>query len=331
LIREIAPDVIMLHAVYEPEVIRDAGALAPTVAYIHTFYAACPGLVKLFKRGEEICRQPFGLGCVPMIYLRRCASARHPRSVARILSRTAAIRAAYVALPRLIVGSPYMRDLLVQNRYPAGRISLLPPHFVEVGHAPTDVPNAPTPAGPARTILFVGRLEIEKGLPYLLQALKLIKIPVRLQVVGEGTRGAAYRQLAQDMDLAEQVEFVGWRMGDELDACYQGSTVLAMPFIAPETFGKVGIEALTHGRPVVAFNAGGIPSWLRDGEYGYLIPVKDVSALADRLERILSDEDLAQRMGMRGWEYVRREFAPETHAERLNEIFSRAREDASHD
>ena len=125
------PDVIYLHAVHDPPLVAEAARLVPAVGYVHGFYPVCPGLAKYFHRGDAICRRPYGLGCVPMIYLRRCASARHPASICRIMRRTADYLAAYKTLPRITVASTYMRDLLIQNGFEENRISVLP-YFGEV-------------------------------------------------------------------------------------------------------------------------------------------------------------------------------------------------------
>jgi glycosyltransferase involved in cell wall biosynthesis len=67
-----------------------------------------------------------------------------------------------------------------------------------------------------------------------------------------------------------------------------------------EPFGAVGLELGHHGLPVVGFDAGGISDWLADGENGYLVPRGDEAAMADRLDRLLGDAALAQRLGARG-------------------------------
>ena len=99
LVRQIQPDLIYIHDVYEPEIISMVSEMAPSVAYVHIFYPVCPGLGKLYHRGDEICRKPYGLGCVPQIYLRRCASARSPLSVYKIMRTTADFLDAYRQLP----------------------------------------------------------------------------------------------------------------------------------------------------------------------------------------------------------------------------------------
>ena len=80
--------------------------------------------------------------------------------------------------PKLLVGSHYMRRLLVQNGFLPERISVLPPHFIYDTEAPST--QSSTIAEDENLILFAGRLELEKGFPYLLQAMAELPASIRL-------------------------------------------------------------------------------------------------------------------------------------------------------
>ena len=316
IIRREKPTVIYLHAVYDPAVVMEATRLAPTAAYVHGFYPVCPGLAKYYRRGDAVCTRPFGLGCVPMIYLRRCASARHPRSVYRIMQTTRQNLAAYRSLPQVIVASSYMKDLLAQNRIEAKRIAVLP-YFI---HLP-DKSEITDPDADCPSVLFAGRLEIEKGLSYLLKALCLVRMPHQLLVAGDGSLKQQYILLAEHLNVADRVRFLGWLSANELQAYYRRCTVVVMPTIMPEPFGKVGVEAMANGRPVVAFNVGGIPDWLRDDYNGFLVPPRDVKRLAARIDQLLDDVALAAQLGSNGRSYVEQNYSSERHLDQLLHIF----------
>jgi glycosyltransferase involved in cell wall biosynthesis len=310
------PTVIYLHDVYDPTLIKQVAEMVPTVGYVHIFYPICPGQGKLYHRDDTACTRPYGLGCVPAIYLRRCASARHPRNVYRIMQITKEYLEAYRSLPRVIVASTYMRDLMVQNGIEADRVEILPPHFIEVGNE-LEVASFP----PNRhNILFAGRLEYEKGLPYLLEALRLVQFPCRLLIAGDGSLKNEYIRLVEKMGMTERVQFRGWLSAEELMATYERCTVTVMPTIMPEPFGKVGIEAMANGRPVVAFNVGGISDWLKDGYNGFLVPPLDVKQLAFRLNQILSDTNLAAQMGANARKYVVDHYSSTLHVDKLLHI-----------
>jgi glycosyltransferase involved in cell wall biosynthesis len=145
-----------------------------------------------------------------------------------------------------------------------------------------------------KTILFVGRLEPEKGTDDLLDALELMAVQhpgLRLVLIGEGDRGMAYRADARARGL--RATFVGAqphaRVADWIAAC----DVLALPSWAEGT-PNVVLEALASGRPVVASAVGGIPDVVHHPDLGELVPPRSAIALAAALERVLSREHDAQ-------------------------------------
>ncbi len=65
------PDVAYIHHVASPALVETLAGRLPAVAYVHGFTAVCPGLGKYFRRGDTVCRRPFGWDSAPMHYLRR--------------------------------------------------------------------------------------------------------------------------------------------------------------------------------------------------------------------------------------------------------------------
>lgn len=309
------PAVVYLHDVYDATLIQQVAQIVPTVGYVHIFYPVCPGLGKLFHRGDQICTRQFGVGCIPAIYLRDCSTARHPRSVYRIMKITEQYLTGYRSLPRVIIASEYMRALMVQNGIEAKHLEVLP-YFIPI----PDISELSAPDANCIDIMFAGRLEYEKGLTYLLQALRLIPDRHQLLVAGDGSLKQEYIRLAENLGVADRVQFVGWLTARELVASYRRSVVTVMPTIMPEPFGKVGIEAMATGRPVVAFDVGGIPDWLKDGYNGFLVPPRDVKQLAFRLNQILGDSNLAAQLGANGREYVVDHYSSTLHVDKLLNI-----------
>lgn len=302
------PDAAYIHHDSSSALIELLASRLPSVAYVHGFSAVCPGLGKFFRRGDQVCEQPFGWGCVPMHYIRRCSAARHPGTLARMMRNTAALKAALLKLPRFLVGSGYMADLLVQNCFPAEKIAVLPPHFL-----PDDISLIYTPPEEPQTVLFAGRLEIEKGFPYMLQAMAELPYDMRLEVAGDGTLWSSYEEMARDLGLEERIDFLGWLDSAAMEKAYQRCSLVAIPSICPESFGKTGVEALAYGRPVVASDVGGISDWLDDGVNGFLVRSKDVMGLASRIGQLLGDESLRIQLGQAGQAGVGRQYSSNQH------------------
>lgn len=310
------PDVVYLHAIRDPALVTALTGPWQTLAYVHDFHLTCPGLAKYFYRwGTGVCHRPYGWGCVPNIYWHRCATAKNPLSVYRIMAQVRDYLAAHRQLSGLLVASSYMRQVLLQNGLDPGRVHILP-HFT---HLPPTPPPFPTSASPP-TLLFVGRLEHEKGLPGLLRALSHVPCPFRLLIAGEGNRRAEYEVMAAQLGLSHKVAFLGWLNPAGLEQAYREANCLVLPAVWPEPFGMVGIDAFGYARPVVAFDVGGISDWLKDGYNGYLIPPQDEQRLADRLESLLTNPTLAAEMGRNGRHYAETHHRPEQHLQTLLEL-----------
>ena len=319
------PDVIYLHLVYDPDLIHIAAALRSTVAYVHNFHPTCPGLGKYFRRAEHICHQPFDwIGCALNIYMRGCASARHPLSVWRVLERTARQRTAYRQVQQILVSSAYMKSVLVQNGFVAERVHVLP-YFI-------DLPSEPALAAQQEAVpivLYVGRVEWEKGVPYLIRAVSRLQPPFQLLIVGEGTLLGECRALADQLGIADKTEFTGWLSRPELVRLYGSARLLAFPSIWPEPFGLTGPEAMACGTPVVAFAVGGVVDWLEDGKNGFLVHPQDVEQLTHKIDILLRDPELASTMGEYGHHRVLEKYSIDCHLEGLMKILEKIGEQSS--
>jgi glycosyltransferase involved in cell wall biosynthesis len=155
-----------------------------------------------------------------------------------------------------------------------------------------DLPERTGDAAEPPEVLFVGRLSREKGILDLVQAADGMK----LTVAGDGP-------------LRERVPgALGFVPHHELPPLYDRAAVVAMPSHR-EGFGVVCLEAMAHGRPVVASAVGGLLDIVADGETGLLVPPADVPALRAALERLLGDAELRRTMGEAGRVRARERFA----------------------
>ena len=150
-------------------------------------------------------------------------------------------------------------------------------------------PVAPLPEQPAP--LFVGVLERYKDVDVLAAGWRLAapRLPgVTLRIVGNGSRARVVESLPQS-------EWTPRVPNDEIPSMLDAATVLVLPSRS-EGLGRIVVEALCRGRPVVATRVGGITDLVRDGENGLLVPPRDRAALADALVRVLTDRFLAERL-----------------------------------
>jgi 2-deoxystreptamine N-acetyl-D-glucosaminyltransferase/2-deoxystreptamine glucosyltransferase len=151
-------------------------------------------------------------------------------------------------------------------------------------------PVVPLPERPAA--LFVGVLERYKDVDGLAAAWRLAapRLPgIPLRIVGKGSRARVVQGLVQS-------EWTPEAPNDAIPGMLDAATVLVLPSRS-EGLGRIVVEALCRGRPVVATRVGGITDLVRDGENGLLVPYGDTEALAAAIERIVTDHELAVRLG----------------------------------
>jgi len=162
-------------------------------------------------------------------------------------------------------------------------------------------------------VLSVGALSKQKGLNYLIGAFQSVieKFPnAKLQIAGRGREETALRNQAEEAGVAHAVEFLGFVERESIVDVYQKASVFVMPSVWKEQFGLVGPEALACGIPCVGSQMGGIPEWLHDGKWGYVVPPRDVAALADSISKILGDKSLRLLMGQEGRAWALSEYSP---------------------
>jgi glycosyltransferase involved in cell wall biosynthesis len=165
--------------------------------------------------------------------------------------------------------------------------------------------------GPQPLVGLFGRLSEWKGQHVFLDALAAME-GVQAVIVGGALFGqeayeARIREQASRLGLDGRVRFLGFR--SDVPELMASMDVVAHTSIVAEPFGRVVVEAMMCGRPVVATRGGGVTEIIRDGETGLLVPPGDASALAAALGTILSDPALAQRLGQSGREDVSDRFS----------------------
>lgn len=154
-----------------------------------------------------------------------------------------------------------------------------------------------------KVILFAGRLSQDKGSVQLLAALdKLVKlIPnVTLLTLTRATLEQQGLTAPEYQHLLEYVCIGGWMQGKELAAAYQLADVVVVPSICLDVFPTINLEAMAAGKPIIATCYGGSPEAIVDGETGYIVNPFKTDLLVDRLQQLLTDDNLARQMGEAG-------------------------------
>ena len=179
-----------------------------------------------------------------------------------------------------------------------------------------------------RVLLVVSRLTPWKGHMTLLEAVARLadRWPwLKLVIVGEVAFWEAdyeqqLKQRAAELGLTEQVIWTGFR--SDVPELLRLCDIFVLPSVR-EPFGRVIIEAMATGRPVVATASGGVPEIVVNGQTGLLVPPEDAQSLAGAIETLLADSQRAQQMGAEGLTRAHQLFSADRVAQQVQELYQR--------
>jgi phosphatidylinositol alpha-mannosyltransferase len=203
------------------------------------------------------------------------------------------------------------------------------PNGVDVDVFGGAAPRADLP--PGRRILWVNRLDAQKGFPIAVAAFSkvLAEVPdAVLVVVGEGRDREALGLLTES--ARAKVDMRGALPNEQVPAYLAACEVFVSPAVGQESFGIVLVEAMAAGLPSVATDIPGYREVVTDGVEGLLVPPRDPEALAAGLVRVLTEPGLAARLGEAGRERAR-VFDWSLVVDRLEELYGRAIQSAGYD
>jgi glycosyltransferase involved in cell wall biosynthesis len=321
LYSEWRPDVVhahILHTHLSYAALTAARAAGAGVVFTaHDVMTFCYQKLTCFHGGERHAGalrdyQAYWQKCIPCQRLRW--NPWRNREIRRVLARD---------VDRLTVVSDELGKVLRENRIRVDRT---------IHNAIRDQPVMPTADDVAafrrrfglegaRVIAIGGRLHEQKGVLQLFKMLARLARPfpdLRLVVMGKKeVYEREFEAQARELGVAERVVGTGWLVGLELQAAYAATDVFVTPSICFDTFGMVNLEAMEHGKPVVATVFGGSPEVVLDGVTGFVANPFDLETFCDRIGRLLADPALRARMGEAG----RRRLAERFGIERLTREF----------
>lgn len=243
-----------------------------------------------------------------------CRPVSFLKTVNPYLLRSAARRA-----KKIITFSQFSRQIVLAGlgEYRENQVDVIPggidSSWFEVERTPSEKPE----------LIFWGRMEDEKGIPELLDALAIVvkKHPdIKLTLVGEGHRLEEYKQRVRKLGLIPKVVMPGWRSIDEIQTLVAKAHVAVLPSRI-ESFGLSAAEALGAGVPVIATHQGALPEIVQDGVNGTLVASKDPNALADAIAQVLGNEEKFRLLADRGREDARKNFSWDLAARQLIALY----------
>jgi glycosyltransferase involved in cell wall biosynthesis len=209
-----------------------------------------------------------------------------------------------------LCASGFIRERLLAMGFPPERTRV---HYIGVDCAAI-IPRVPEEE--EQVILHVARLEPVKGTEYLIRAFAALAPAhpaARLVIIGDGKLRGKLEALAKSCGVGAHVAFLGAMPHAQVMGWMRRAAMLVLPSVRTasgrvEGLGMVMLEAAATGVPGIGSSLGGIPEGIAEGETGFLVPERDPQALAARIDLLLGDAALRQRMGQAARLRVERQF-----------------------
>ena len=214
----------------------------------------------------------------------------------------------------LVLSEGYKKELQASKSGRRKRIAVAP-NALKFDPVDMENPAASIKKNPAPKIGFMGRMEPVKGIDLLIEAAdKLKQSGLSFSMELAGGDGGAYRETVHAKGLSEIISFPGWH--DRPEEIYAHWDIFCLPS-RNEPFGLSLIEAMATGIPAVASQCNGPADIIEDGVSGFLTPIENADALAEKLTLLIQDNELRQQMGIAARERIKNNYSPRAVGEKI--------------
>ncbi|MDF0578241.1 glycosyltransferase family 4 protein [Bradyrhizobium yuanmingense] len=308
LIRDEKPDILHCHNIYHqltPSIITAAAEMGVPVALtLHDYKPVCPVYTQL--SGGEPCAR-CGDGAFETILTRRCADGSLGRSALLWAeARYHALLGSYHRVEKFIAPSRFMYDAVVR-RLGADKVVHIPNGI--------DASRIDASIGDDGYALYFGRLSPEKGVENLLKAHAASRGAWPLVIAGTGPLLDEFKR------QYPAVDFRGHLTGIDLQRTIRQAGLIVVPSIWHENSPLSILEAMAHGKPIVASRIGGIPELVREGTTGLLCDPGDAIQLSERIGALLIDRGRREVFGRNARTIIENEYSLEDHGSALFSLY----------
>lgn len=315
-IEDFQPDLIQSHSTQVMESYQDWADRFPSAQFVHDESWFCSGGNRV-DRNLRHCQRAHGIACLPLHYLTGCGGKSPMGNWIRWSLVSSRIQARGFGRVQIQVASHFMKRGFLENGFDAARLTVIPLYAT--------APNSIQAIEPG-LVVAPARLVHHKGVEVLIRALHGVQdIPWRLAVPGDGPERGRLTELVRELGVEDRVLLPGELHPDAVDQWYARAQIVAFPVLREEPFGLVGVEALAHGKPIVAFAGGAVDEWLWPGETGLKVEEKSPAALGRALRELLMDPRRCEAMGQAA-QIRYKQFTRDAYLDRLLRHFEQIRE-----
>src|SRR5436190_5515619 len=215
-----------------------------------------------------------------------------------------------------ITCSQFAREKFLSAGLPEKKV-MVKPNFVN--------PDAGVGSGVGGYAVFVGRLSPEKGIETVLAAWRGMSLPIRLKIVGDGPLAESVKTAAlQD----SRIEWLGWQSLEKVLQIVGDASMLLMPSLWYEIFGRTIVESFSKGTPAIVSRLGAMAELVDDGRTGFHFTPGDAGDLAEKVIGLQQNEALHHAMRLACREEFESKYTAATNYRQLMEIYTRAQQTA---
>jgi glycosyltransferase involved in cell wall biosynthesis len=333
------PDLIYAHGMLDNNLETWTRQIAKTVFFVHVYHGMCVSGQKRFKYPiRRPCHRVFGAACLLHYHLRGCGGSSPVTMVRNYFYQKARLNNLQ-HFDAVVTHSFHMFEECVKHGVDPLRLHRF--HYVAQHRDEDEFDALPAaerlshfyrwmPAEPLK-ILFVARLDDDKGSAIIVDVMKrLMQITnraIELTVAGDGPSRAKLERQSRPEMLGEyasrlKVTMLGWQPKSRINEEIRNTDLVVFASIWPEPFGLVGPESALFGKPVAAFDVGGVNSWLVDDVNGFLAPGEPptIEGLAVALANCVRNERTYRRLSLGAIEMSDR-FRRVAHLAELDRVF----------
>ena len=319
LLDDIRPDLAHLHSIRHhltksilPELKKRN---IPVVWTLHDYKEICPNTS--FYDGKNICEKCFGERYSNVIW-NRCKKGSLGASLITYIEAKVNRSLKFQKCVDLYISpSKFLKNKFIEYGYDQKKIVHLPNFMVLDEFNPHyDFEDY---------LLFIGRLEREKGLKTLIKGFgkKSDGKSLKLKIAGTGSMENELKDYIKKKKIND-IEFVGFKQGQELEDLTKKAKAIVIPSEWYENYPYSGLEAMAYGKPVIGSRIGGIPEQVEDGVTGFLFEPFNPVDLAAKINLLnIMPEEKIKEMGRRGREKVEKENNSAIYLKRITEIYER--------
>jgi glycosyltransferase involved in cell wall biosynthesis len=303
-----------IHHQISPSILHELKRFGiPAVMTLHDYKMTCP-TYNLLCHGHlcEVCTYGKYYSCV----LNRCNKGSLAKSMVNTLEMYLHHRVMqiYGEVALFISPSKFLIEKLQEMGFPGKLVHL--PNFIRSENI------EPAQKGEEGSLVFFGRLSREKGVMTLIEAVRDLKVTLKL--IGEGPQRGELEEKVSSEKISN-VFFMGYKQGQELFDEIKKSMIVILPSEWYENNPLSVLEAFALGKPVIGSRLGGIPELVQDNETGFTFEPGNVADLREKIRLLLENINVIPEIRKKSQRFVIEELNPETHYEKLMNIYRCAR------